>query len=133
MAKRTTVIILGVLFGLYLMAFTYFSFVMGIVISLKLDIDLSFTIIAFPVLGLATIIGACFIKKHVWISRITFSISTVFYVAYQVFLFTSNIFSEFNFIMLIFITFALIGIAATIISFITKSKQLVNTEENQQQ
>lgn len=120
MTKKIFSIVLGVLFGIYLIAFAYFSFVMGIVISFKFDIDMTFTIIAFPVLGVATIVGACLIKKCITYTRIAYSLSTLFYVAYIILLFALQLFSEFNAMMLVFIAFIIISITATILAFLIK-------------
>ena len=131
MTKRTFAVVLGVLFGIYLMAFAYFSFVMSIVISLKFDINLSFTIIAFPVLGVATIVGACLTKKCIMYTRVIYTLSALCYVSYIVLLFAVQVFSEFSVTMLVFIAFVIISIIATILVFLTK-KQPAVLEQNQQ-
>ncbi len=131
MTKRTFAVVLGVLFGIYLIAFAYFSFVMSIVISLKFDINLSFTIIAFPVLGVATIVGACLAKKCIMYTRIIYTISALCYVSYIVLLFAVQVFSEFSVTMLVFIAFVIISVIATILVFLTK-KQPAILEQNQQ-
>ena len=86
MTKKVFSIVLGVLFGIYLIGYTYFSFIMGVVISLKFKIDITFIIFAFPILGIITIVGAGLTKKNIVLTRIFYSISTLFYLAFQVFL-----------------------------------------------
>ena len=132
MTKKVFSIVLGVLFGIYLIGYTYFSFIMGVVISLKFKIDITFIIFAFPILGIITIVGAGLTKKNIVLTRIFYSISTLFYLAFQVLLFTLNIYSQFSVTVLLFIAFALIGIAATIHSFTIKNCKIANqTQQNQ--
>lgn len=132
MKKRTSAIIFGVLFGLGMIAYAYFSFIIAIVVSLKFEIDLTPAIFAFPVLGIATIIGACLIKKSVLVTRIIYCISTLFYIASQIFLFSIGLFSEFSLTMLLFILLMIIGILATIFAFLTKTQQSINPTEIEQ-
>ena len=126
MVKNKLSMIFGILFGICLLPFAYFCFVLSIVLAISKGIDFAVMIYIFPVLAIITIVGACIINKAIIATRIIFSITLATYIGSIIFLATTGIFAD-NFIfVLIFSVFAVIGILATIFAYLAKPKQKIS-------
>lgn len=128
MNKRKLSSALGVFFGLYLIGFAICCFAISIILAIAKDIDFTFTMFMFPVLGIATIVGACVLKKSILATRIIYTISTVAYVATLIFFAVMGLYKEISLIPVLFIVFAGLGIVATVFAFLTKNKNVKNDE-----
>lgn len=128
MNKQKSTLIMGVIYGLYLIGFAVCCFAISIVLALAKNIDLTFTMFVFPVLGIATIVGAIISKKSILATRIIYLISTIAYVATILFFAITGLFSEISVASIVFIVFAVLGIVATTFAFLTKQTQ-PNTQQ----
>lgn len=126
MNKRKTSLVLGVVFGLYLIGFAICCFAISIVLAIAKDVDLTFTMFAFPVLGVTTIVGACFSKKSIVATRIIYLISTTAYVGTLILFVIMGLYSELSLLPVLFIVFAGLGITATVFAFLTKNENTKN-------
>ena len=130
MEKRKTATVLGVIFGLYLIAFAFCCFVLGIVIAIAKNIDFTFTMFVFPVLGIATIISAFLSKKAIITTQIIYLISTIAYIAMLIFFAVIGLYKEVSIIVVVFFIFAILAIVATIFAFLSKNT-LSKNESNE--
>lgn len=128
MIKNKATVTLGVIFGLYLIAFAFFCLAISIVIAIAKDIDFTFTLYVFPVLGIATIIGACVLKKCVVATRVIYTISTVAYVATLIFFATAGLYSEVSLLPMLFIVLAVVGIVATVFAYLVKNEKIEKSQ-----
>lgn len=124
MVKRKLTLISGIIFGLYLIGFAAISFVLSVVIAIAKDIDLTFMIFVFPVLGIATVVGACVYKKSIIVTRIIYTISTIAYIAALVFFGIMGMYQKVSLITVLFFVFAILGILMTIISYLIKIEKI---------
>lgn len=123
MDRKKATVTLGVIFGLYLVAFAFFCFVISIAIAIAKDINFTFAMFVSPVLGVATIVGACLLKKCVIATRVIYTVSTVAYVATLIFFATVGLYSEVSLWPILFIVFAVLGIAATVFAYLVKTEK----------
>lgn len=124
MNKQKLTLIMGIIYGLYLFGFAVCCFSITIVIALATNIDLTFTMFVFPILGIATIIGAIISKKSILTTRIIYLISTIAYIATILFFATTGLFNEISAASIVFIVFAIFSIVATTFAFLTKQTNM---------
>ena len=124
MNKRKITFALGIVYGLYLFAFAFCCLALSIAIAMVTDINVVFTIYVFPVLGVLTIIAACISKKSIIATRVILTISTVAYIATLIFFATIGLFKEATLFAVLFIVFAILGIVATVFSYLTKNDKV---------
>lgn len=131
MNKKKLAGVLGVLFGLYLIAFAVCCYVISIVLALAKDIDFIYSIFVFPVLGIATIVGAILLKKSRIFTRIIYTISTISYIGVLIFFAIVGLFNQMSWAIILFGLFAIIGIVATTFSYLIKeeSTQIQTNEQ----
>lgn len=124
MDKRKVTLLTSVVFGLYLIAFAVVCFALSIAVAIVTDIDFTFTMFLFPVLGVSTIIGACISKKSIILTRVILTISTAAYIATLIFFATVGLYKEISVISILFIVLAVLGIVATVFSYLTKNDKV---------
>ena len=79
MKKNNAVIVLGILFGLGLIAIGVLYFIVSIALAFGGNGWFMYIAFAMVPLALCTIVGSCFARKKIMVSRITLSIAVVGY------------------------------------------------------
>ena len=123
MKKNTAVLILGIMFGILLLPMAYINLVVGLALAFANNSWFALTCYVYIGLGIITIIGSAFARKQIIVCRIILSISNIIHLALIIYLFVVGLFVESFLFAIIYITVAIIGIIALILSFITKNRK----------
>lgn len=112
----------GLAFGITLLPLTYLNIMLGIVLAFA-GLDIGFTLILYPVMGLATIIASILALKNVWVTRIVNMLSSLMVLATIIlFAIYGLLESGFLLVLLYFISFV-IGLLSVVFAWIAKNKK----------
>lgn len=124
MKKNNAVIVLGIIFGLGLIAIGVLYFVLSIALAFAGHgwfINMSFAMLP---LALCSIVGACFARAKILVSRITLVVSILGYIASVVTLLLIPNVSAGGY-LIPFAILLVLGIVALVLSFVAKTSKKV--------
>ena len=118
----------GLILGILLLPFAYFSFWIGFILAFAKYDWFMYTSFVYAFLGITCIVCACITKKHPLPLKITSSIITLLLLCCFIFLLITSLFFNTIWVLVIYFAMLLLGFITTINSY--KAKKSIVQENN---